>query len=320
MRVLLKRQNIENGKLQAASWDTTYLGNYNLRQFSFKNASTGFVCGSNGQVFYTTNAGTNWQPYGLTGTTQNLNCIEYNSDYLWSAGAAGTMIRSRVYLDEVNVSGAVSGNGNYLNLTSAFTAINSSSQTGANIVVTINRNLTEPATGAVLNQGTWSSLTIQPAAGSGKTISGNVNAGSPLIDFNGADNVTIEGINSGGTSLTLSNTSTSGTAGTSTVRFRNDAVNNEVTNCNIFGSSQTDYSNPCATVLFGGNAVATGNDNNVISNCNIGPAGGNLPVCAVYFAGTTGSPSLYNDNDTVRNCNIYDYFKSNSHNRRSDDC
>ncbi len=296
-----------------ASWDTTYLGNYNLRQFSFKNASTGFVCGSNGQVFYTTNAGTNWQPYGLTGTTQNLNCIEYNSDYLWSAGAAGTMIRSRVYLDEVNVSGAVSGNGNYLNLTSAFTAINSSSQTGANIVVTINRNLTEPATGAVLNQGTWSSLTIQPAAGSGKTISGNVNAGSPLIDFNGADNVTIDGINSGGTSLTLSNTSTSGTAGTSTVRFRNDAVNNEVTNCNIFGSSQTDYSNPCATVLFGGNAVATGNDNNVISNCNIGPAGGNLPVCAVYFAGTTGSPSLYNDNDTVRNCNIYDYFKSNSH-------
>ncbi len=295
------------------SWDTTYLGNYNLRQFSFKDANTGFVSGSSGQVFYTTNAGANWLPYILTGTTQNLNCIEYNSGYLWSAGAGGTLIRSNVYLDEVNVTGAVSGNGNYLNLTSAFAAINGASQTGANIVVTINRNTVEPATGVVLNQGNWSSLTIQPSAGSGKTISGNINAGLPLIDFNGADNVTIDGINSGGTSLTLSNTSTSGTAGTSTVRFRNDAVNNEVTNCNILGSSQTDYSSPCATVLFGGNAVATGNDNNVVSNCNIGPAGGNLPVCPVYFAGTTGSPSLYNDNDTVRNCNIYDYFKSNSH-------
>ncbi|MBX7043268.1 MAG: hypothetical protein K1X85_10220 [Ignavibacteria bacterium] len=295
------------------SWDTTYLGNYNLRQLSFKNSSTGFVCGSGGQVFYTINSGSNWNTYGSTGTTQNLNCIEFFSDNLWSAGASGTIVKSMFYLDQVNVSGAVSGNGNYLNLSSAFAAINSASQTGANIVVTINRNVVEPPTGAVLNHGDWSSLTIQPAAGSDKTVSGNINAGLPLIDFNGADNVTIDGINSGGTSLTLSNASASGSGGTSTVRFRNDAVGNEVTNCNILGSSQTDYLSPCATVLFGGNAVATGNDNNVVSNCNIGPAGGNLPVCPVYFAGTTGSPSLYNDNDTVRNCNIYDYFKSNSH-------
>jgi hypothetical protein len=297
-----------------SSWDTTYLGNYNLRQFSFKNASTGFVCGSGGQVFYTTNAGTNWQPYGLTGTTQNLNCIEYASDYLWSAGASGTVIRNRVYLDEVNVSGALAGNGNYLTLTSALNAINAASQTGANIAVTVNRNTTEPPTGAVLNQGDWSSVTIKPASGSAIIVSGNMNPGIPLIDINGADNVTIDGLNSGGSSLTLTNSSTSGVAGTSTVRFQNDAVGNEVTNCNIHGSSQTNFSDVCATVLFGGNAVSTGNDNNTVSNCNIGPAGSSLPACAVYFAGTTGSPSLFNSNDTVRNCNIYDNFVSNSHN------
>ena len=295
-----------------ASWDTTYLGNYSLRQFSFKNSSTGFVSGSGGQVFYTTNAGTNWNTYGPTGTTQNLNCIEFVSDNLLSAGASGTIIKRTVYLDEVNVSGAVSGNGNYLSLSSAFSAINSASQTGANIIVTINRDITEPATGAVLNQGDWSSLTIQPSSGSGKTISGNINAGLPLIDLNGADNVRIDGINSGGTSLTLSNSSTSGNAGTSTVRFRNDATDNKIVNCNILGSSQTNFTSPSATVLISGEAVATGNDNNVISDCNIGPAGGNTPNCAVFLAGTTSSPVLYNSSDTIRNCNIYDYFRSNA--------
>lgn len=296
-----------------ASWDTTYLGNYNLRQFSFKNASTGFVCGSGGQVFYTTNAGTNWQSYGTTGTTQNLNCMEFFSDYIWSAGAGGTLIKSRVYLDEVNVSGAIAGNGNYLTLSSAFAAINSSSQTGANIVVTINRDVTELPSGAVLNHGDWASLTIQPSSGSGKTITGNINAGSALIDLNGADNVTIDGINSGGTALSLSNTSTSGNQGTSTVRFRNDAVDNEVKNCNIYGSSQSNLSTAAATVLFGGDAVSTGNDNNVVSECNIGPAGSNLPACAVFFSGTTTSPGLNNSYDTLRNCNIYDYFRPSAH-------
>lgn len=295
------------------SWDTTYLGNYNLRQFSFKNASTGFVCGSGGQVFYTTNAGTNWLSYGTTGTTQNLNCLEYFSDYIWSAGAGGTLIKSRVYLDEVNVSGAIAGNGNYLTLSSAFAAINSSSQTGANIVVTINRDVTEPASGAVLNQGDWASLTIQPSTGSGKTISGNINAGSALIDLNGADNVTIDGINSGGTSLTLSNSSTSGNQGTSTVRFRNDAVQNVVKSCNIYGSSQSNLATAAATVLFGGDAVSTGNDNNAVSDCNIGPAGSNQPACAVFFSGTTSSPGLNNSYDTLRNCNIYDFFRPSAH-------
>ena len=295
-----------------ASWDTTYLGNYSLRQFSFKNASTGFVCGSGGQVFYTTNAGTNWSAYGSTGTTQNLNCVEFFSDNLWSAGASGTLLKSTVYLDEVNVSGALSGNGNYLNLSSAFSAINSASQAGANIVITINRNAAEPPTGAVLNQGDWASLTIQPSAGSGKSVSGNINAGLPLIDLNGADNVRIDGINSGGTSLTLSNTSASGNAGTSTVRFRNDATGNKIVNCTILGSSQTNFTSPSATVLISGEAVATGNDNIVISDCNIGPAGGNTPNCAVLLSGTTSSPSLYNSGDTIRNCNIYDYFRSNA--------
>jgi hypothetical protein len=53
----------------------------------------------------------------------------------------------------------------------------------------------------------------------------------PLLNFNGADNVIINGLNTGGNSLTISNTSTSTAAGTSTIRFINDATNNIIRNC-----------------------------------------------------------------------------------------
>ena len=295
------------------SWDTTNVGSFDLRQINFKSQDTAFICSSSGKVFYTENKGANWKAYSNTGTTNNLRCINYAGGYIWSGGASGTIIKNSATINEVNVSGANSGNGNYENLTVAFNAINGASQSGSNIMVTINDNTTEALTGAVLNNGNWSSLTIQPAAGSAKTVSGAITAGLPLIDFNGADNVRIDGINSGGSSLSFSNSTVSNTAGTSTIRFQNDAVNNTITNCNLYGSAQTTFGSASATVIFGGNSTLTGNDNNVISNCNIGPAGGNLPTCAVYFSGTTSSASLYNNNDTIRNCNIYDYFFSSGH-------
>jgi hypothetical protein len=74
-------------------------------------------------------------------------------------------------------------------------------------------------------------LTISPS-GATRTISGSVAA--PLLNFNGADNVIIDGLNTGGNSLTISNTSTA--AGTSTIRFINDATNNIIRNCTIEGS------------------------------------------------------------------------------------
>lgn len=295
------------------SWDTTYVGSFDLRQITFKSQDTAFICGSSGKVFYTENKGATWKTYSYTVTSNNLRSINYAEGYIWSGGASGTLIKNSTAVNEVNVSGAVSGNGTYQNLATAFSAINSSSQSGADISVTINATLTEPSSGAVLNNGNWSSLTIKPAAGSAITVSGAITSGLPLIDFNGADNVKIDGINSGGSSLSFSNSTVSNAAGTSTIRFQNDAVNNTVTNCNLYGSAQTTFGSASATVIFGGNSTLTGNDNNVISNCNIGPAGGNLPTCAVYFSGTTSSSALYNNNDTVRNCNIYDYFQSNGH-------
>src|SRR6185312_16951492 len=80
------------------------------------------------------------------------------------------------------------------------------------------------------------------------TISGNL--ATPLVDLNGADNVTINGQNSGGNSLTLANSNTGTTAGTSTIRFINGAQNNTVTNCNIQGSSTVAVGTAGGAVLF----------------------------------------------------------------------
>ncbi|MBK8553633.1 MAG: hypothetical protein IPL53_22300 [Ignavibacteria bacterium] len=207
----------------------------------------------------------------------------------------------------INVTNALVGNGTYFSLSAAFTAINAGAQTSANILIIIAANITEPSTGAVLNNGTWTSLTIQPV-GSGITISANVNAGLPLIDLNGADNVIING-SSISNSFTFTNTSTSSTAGTSTIRLRNDAVNNKIMNCIIEGSSTVSFGLEGGVVSFGTSpGGVTGNDNNVVSNCRIKPAGANLPVKGVSFLGTTSSTALNNSSDTIKNCDIQDYF------------
>lgn len=203
----------------------------------------------------------------------------------------------------VNVTGALTGNGSYTTLASAFSAINSGAQTGANINVFISDNTTEPIPGATLNSGAWTSLIISPAGGAVRTVTAETTTGAALIDLNGADNVRIDGLNTGGNSLIISNTSISPVPGTSTITLRNDASDNMITNCTILGSSKVELANHGGVInIITG--LSTGNDNNVISDCNIGPAG-NLPIKCISFI---GGPD--NNNDTVRNCNVHDYFSA----------
>ena len=65
------------------------------------------------------------------------------------------------------------------------------------------------------NSTNWSSLLINPSGT--RTISGSV--ALPLIDLAGADNVTMNGLNSGANSLTISNLCTSATSGTYPIKF-----------------------------------------------------------------------------------------------------
>ncbi|MBL8002702.1 MAG: hypothetical protein JNL05_12150, partial [Flavobacteriales bacterium] len=148
------------------------------------------------------------------------------------------------------LSGTYAIPGAYSTLTAAVAAYNTSclggnvvfelaagyTSTGETFPIVINSNADASAT---------KTLTIRPAAGSTPTITGVVSPGA-VIKLNGADWVTIDGSNSGGTdrSLTISNTTTS-TATTSAVVWLsapaagNGATNNVVKNCVIEGNSPT---------------------------------------------------------------------------------
>lgn len=206
---------------------------------------------------------------------------------------------------QVDVTGSTGADGSYATLGAAFTAINGGVQTGNNIVIGISGDTTEGAI-ASLGNGAWTSVTISPTGGAARTISGTL--ASSLIDLNGADNVTINGLNTGGNSLTITNLSTSTTSGTSTIRFLGDATNNTVTNCSILGSSQATYGSNGGTIYFAAGAVTSGNDNNIISNNNIGPATVTLPIKSIYSNGTTTTTTTYNSGIQITGNNIYDFF------------
>lgn len=206
---------------------------------------------------------------------------------------------------QVDVTGSTGADGSYATLGAAFTAINGGVQTGNNIVIGISGDTTEGAI-ASLGAGAWTSVTISPTGGAARTISGTL--ASSLIDFNGADNVTINGLNTGGNSLTISNLSTSTTSGTSTIRFLGDATNNTITNCSILGSSQASYAANGGTIYFAAGAVTSGNDSNIISNNNIGPATATLPIKSFYSNGTTTTTTTYNSGIQITGNNIYDFF------------
>ncbi len=211
------------------------------------------------------------------------------------------------YAYPVIVSNAHAGsNGGYTSLKLAFDAINAQNQTGFNITVNIDNNSTETAS-AVLNAGLWTTLSIYPTA-TGLTISGNLAA--PLIDLNGADNVTIDGrVNATGSAndLTITNTSTSTTSGTSTIRFINDASRNKVKYCTLKGSSTTSTG---GILFFSTTTGTTGNNGNTIDNNNLTcAADANRIYSAIYSYGQ--SVTIENSGDTIRNNNFYNYCNRN---------
>ena len=207
---------------------------------------------------------------------------------------------------QVTLAGAAAGNGPYTTLGAAFTAINGSAQGGLVITISITGNTNELVS-AILNAGTWTSITISPSGGAARTVSGSING--PLISLNGADLVRIDGLNIGGNTLTITNQNTSATA--STIKFLENAQNNQVVNCVILGASTgASNSSEGATVLFSTSTSAgTGNDNNLIATNDIGPFGANLPAQAVKSLGTAAKE---NSNNIINNNRIYDFFAASN--------
>ena len=79
-----------------------------------------------------------------------------------------------------------------------------------------------------------------------------------------------------------------------------------ITNASILGS--TTAGTATGNIVFSTDTVAlTGNDNNTVSNCNIGPVGANLPTKGIYFLGTTTTAANNNSGVVINNNNIFHF-------------
>src|SRR5262245_42081525 len=117
---------------------------------------------------------------------------------------------------EIESSGGTTTPTAYATLTAAFAAINAGTHTGT-IDVEVCGDSAEGTGTALLNasgsgSASYGTIAIKPVGGVARTISGATTGGSPMIDLNGADGVTFDGLNTGGNSLTLSNTTASPTS------------------------------------------------------------------------------------------------------------
>lgn len=191
---------------------------------------------------------------------------------------------------------------NYSTLKLAFDAVNAGTHQGA-VTIQLTGSTTESASAVLNASGTgtsaYTAITIIPSGGVARTVSGDITG--PLIDLDGADNVLIDGLNTGGNSLVISNISTANTNNTSTIRFINDAGFNSIRNLDLQGSST---SITLGTVYFS-TGLFTGNSNNLVTNCNINEAAGNFSVNAIYSAGAAGFDNV---NNTISNNNISNFF------------
>jgi hypothetical protein len=187
----------------------------------------------------------------------------------------------------------------YTKLAAAFNAINNGILTGdINLIVT--SDLTETGSAVLYASGTgtsnYTSVTIKPDGPTERLVSGNVAA--PLINFNGADNVTIDGGFSGsGMYLRFNNLN----ATNPTIRFINDASNNSINNTYVEGMNTSTSS---GVVVISNTSGTIGNDNIIIDNCHILNSSGGNPYNAIYVDGTLGAE---NDNLSFINSRIYGF-------------
>lgn len=224
---------------------------------------------------------------GITLTTSNALVTGFGLD-LSSAPLSPVTVTA--------TSGSVSGS--YNTLKGAFDAINAGTHQGA-VSININANTTETATATLNASGSgsasYTSVNIQPAGGAARTISGSVS--SALITFSAASNVTIDGLNSGGNSLTFYNSNTSAKVinmqGTSTSAY---STNNIITNCTIL-SDNTSSSN---SLIYLSSYVS----NVTISNCTIKANSTNFSPYLIY---SYGNSTYLNNNITINNNLLCDF-------------
>lgn len=190
----------------------------------------------------------------------------------------------------------VGSGGNFTTLTLAVSRLNLVGVSGPVIFsltdASYSASETFPLTiNSVTGASATNTVTFKPASGVASTISGTNT--TTLIDLNGAKNIIFDGMNTGGSSLLIRNTSTSG----ATLRFINDASNNTVQNSTVEGANTTST----AGVIFFSTGTTTGNQSNTVTGNTVrdrSDATG-VPANLIYSAGT--SSTIANKNNTISN-------------------
>jgi hypothetical protein len=146
-------------------------------------------------------------------------------------------------------------------------------------------------------------LIIRPQAGAtGLSITSANTTGTINIDrahyiiFDGRPGGT------GSSQLTISNTSTTGYS----IQFINNATYNTVQYCTITGRNTLTYS---GVVNFSSTNQPEGNSFNKIDQCNIRD-GSSTPTNLIYSSGTITSYNTQNNNNTISNCNLFNWFNA----------
>ncbi|HEX8737036.1 MAG TPA: Calx-beta domain-containing protein, partial [Pyrinomonadaceae bacterium] len=202
-------------------------------------------------------------------------------------------------IDVETFNGAVSvGTGQtYTSLTNPgglFEYLNNGNITG-NVIINITSDLTAETGTVALNELAGGfTITIQPSGGARLISGSNANA---LLDFNGADNVTITGL-TGTNNLTIRNTGTG-----AAVRFINDASNNTVTKTTLEAGSNS-------SVLFISTGITTGNDNITIDGNLIRDRtdAAGVPFNSINVIGT--STAVSNSNILINNNQILNFLQA----------
>jgi len=238
---------------------------------------------------------------GLTGNTTYYFKLFARQETL--SAAATTSTTTFCILSGVKTVGPVPSD--YLTLTAALADLNLKGLAGPVILELkssyVSTGETFPVTiGMLPCLSAVNNLTIRPEAAAVALSITSANT-TATIDLNGGQFVTIDG-RPGGTgaakNLTISNTALTGRA----LRFINEASSDTVKNCIVSGvnTSATE-----GIILFSTTTGLNGNDNNLIDNCDVRD-GATTPRNCIASTGTAAPKD--NTNNTISNCNIFNYF------------
>ena len=198
----------------------------------------------------------------------------------------------------------------FMTLKGAFDAINLGTWTG-DLVIKIRANTNETATAALYHSGytgsgglsNYSKLVIYPVRNSIQ-VKGTLAA--PLVDLNGADNVTFDGrkdTTGSAAEFMLINESTSNTS--STLRFVNSAESNTIKYCYIKGLN-TNASG--GIIAFSTATSENGNDNNIITNNKITINENGFGARVINAIYSSGSASYENSGNIITDNSIFDIW------------